>query len=111
MFWGKVFEDFLGFSFILFFLLLVILWMTEGQGLCSNSILVPFVLTNWGNTSSISFSVLVFERSHLQPLASRVAGCDLWHQAQGRVLGLSEDQGGEGAASAGAEGKPTWERH
>lgn len=63
---GKVSKDFLGFSFILFFLLLVILWMREGQGLCSNSIFVSFVLKNWGNTSYRSFCVLVFERSHLQ---------------------------------------------
>lgn len=114
MFWGKVSKDFLGLSFILFFLLLVILWMREGQGLCSNSILVPFVLTNWGNASSMSFSVVVFERSHLQ-LHQEQQGvtCCTRHRGrcwiclktrEGKVLLLQEQRGsppGRGTGGAG----------
>lgn len=92
LFWRKVSKDLLGFSFILFFLL-VILWMREGQGLCSSSILVPSVLTNWGNTSSMSCSVLVFERSYLQlhqeqqdvTCGTRREGADpVWGPGRGR---------------------------
>lgn len=43
---------------------------------------------------------------------SYIKNSRMWPVApEGKVLILSEDQGGEGAASAGAEGKPTWERH